>query len=136
MSGHISCDGKAIEAREKPQKSIDWRDLIAQHWQQTRQRMAQHSVILCLEDTTELDFNGQETKGLGPLSYEAQRGIYVHPMYDVKPEREPLGILNAWTWARTLKDADGQRDDPKESVRWIEGYERNAEMPANRPTSA
>ena len=56
-----------------------------------------------LEDTTELDFNGQEAKGLGPLSHEAQRGMYVHPTYAVTPEREPLGILNAWMWARTRR---------------------------------
>jgi hypothetical protein len=51
---------------------------MAPHWQQTQQRMAARPVILCLEDTTELDFSGQETKGLGPLSHEAQRGMYVH----------------------------------------------------------
>ena len=45
---------------------VDWRTLMEPHWQQTQQRMAAHAVILCLEDTTELDFNGQETKGLGP----------------------------------------------------------------------
>lgn len=50
--------------------SIDWRALIAPHWQQTQERMRTYPVVLCLEDTTELDFNGQETKGLGPLSYE------------------------------------------------------------------
>ena len=58
--------------------SIDWRALMAPHWQQTQRRVASYPVILCLEDTTELDFNSQETKGLGPLSYEAQRGMYVH----------------------------------------------------------
>jgi hypothetical protein len=113
--------------------SVDWRDLMAPHWEQTQQRMAARPVILCLEDTTELDFHGQETKGLGPLSYEAQRGMYVHPTYAVTPEREPLGILNAWMWARTLKDADGQRGGPKESLRWIEGYERVAEMAPELP---
>jgi hypothetical protein len=77
-------------------ESVDWRDLMAPHWQQTQQRMAALPVILCLEDTTALDFNGQETKRLGPLSYEAQRGMYVHPTYAVTPGREPLGILNAW----------------------------------------
>jgi hypothetical protein len=80
-------------------ESVDWQDLIAPHWQQTQQRMATRPVILCLEDTTELDFNGQEAKGVGPLSYEAQSGMYVHPTYAVKPEREPLGILNAWMGA-------------------------------------
>ena len=33
-------------------------------------------MVLCLQDTTELDFNGQLIEGLGPLSYEAQRGMY------------------------------------------------------------
>ncbi|PHV03800.1 IS4 family transposase [Janthinobacterium sp. BJB412] len=108
--------------------SVDWRTLMEPHWQQTHQRMTAHPVVLCLEDTTELDFNGQETKGLGPLSYEAQRGMYVHPTYAVTPERAPLGVLNAWMWARTLKNEDGQRGGPKESLRWIEGYERIAEM--------
>jgi hypothetical protein len=113
--------------------SIDWRALMAPHWQQTQARMAAYPVILCLEDTTELDFNGQETKGLGPLSYEPQRGMYVHPTYAVTPEREPLGVLNAWMWARTVKDSAGQRGGPKESLRWIEGYERIAEMAVDMP---
>jgi hypothetical protein len=113
--------------------SIDWRALMAPHWQQTQERMAAYPVILCLEDTTELDFNGQEIKGLGPLSYEPQRGMYVHPTYAVTPEREPLGVLNAWMWARTVKDAAGQRGGPKESLRWIEGYERIAEMAVDMP---
>jgi hypothetical protein len=32
--------------------------------------MRAHPVVLCLQDTTELDFNGQRIAGLGPLSYE------------------------------------------------------------------
>ena len=27
-------------------------------------------MVLCLQDTTELDYNGQAMSGLGPLSYE------------------------------------------------------------------
>jgi hypothetical protein len=41
--------------------------------------MATRPVVLCLEDTTELDFNGQRAFGLGPLRYEAQRCVYLHP---------------------------------------------------------
>jgi hypothetical protein len=34
-------------------------------------------VVLCVDDTTELDFTGKnDIVGLGPLSYEAQRGMY------------------------------------------------------------
>jgi hypothetical protein len=86
-----------------------------------------------LQDTTELDFNGQSIDGLGPLSYEAQRGLYVHPTYAVSTDREPLGVLDAWMWAREPKDANGQRPGIKESTRWIEGYERVAELAAELP---
>jgi len=58
---------------------VDWRDIMAPHYAQTRQRIGAHAVVLCLQDTTELDFNGQDIAGLGPLSYEAQRGMYLHP---------------------------------------------------------
>lgn len=42
--------------------------------------------------------------------------------------REPLGVLDAWMWGREHKDKDGDRPGIKESVRWVEGYERLAEM--------
>jgi hypothetical protein len=58
---------------------VDWRDIMAPYYAQTRQRMGAHEVVLCVQDTTELDFNGQDIAGLGPLSYEAQRGMYLHP---------------------------------------------------------
>lgn len=53
---------------------------------------------------------------------------FVHPTYAVTPQCEPLGILDAWMWAREKKDDSGQCGGPKESLRWIEGYERIAEM--------
>lgn len=95
--------------------------------------MAAHEVVLCIQDTTELDFNGQEASGLGPLSYEAQRGMYLHPTYAVSTSREPLGVLDAWMWAREPKDADGNRPGIKEGLRWIEGYERLAELTPQLP---
>lgn len=114
---------------------VEWRDIMAPHWQQTQERMQAHPVILCLQDTTELDFNGQQAFGLGPLSYEAQRGMYLHPTYAVTPQREALGVLDAWMWAREPRDKSGLRGGPKESTRWIEGYERIAEMAADQPAT-
>ena len=54
----------------------DWREIIEAHRRSSLARMAGQPVVLCLQDTTELDFNGQDIAGLGPLSYEAQRGMY------------------------------------------------------------
>ena len=114
---------------------VDWRDIMAPHWAQTEKRMADHKVVLCLQDTTELDFNGQDIEGLGRLNYAARRGMYVHPTYAVTPGREPLGVVDAWMWARDAVDDPGQPAGPKESTRWIEGYERVAEMASRLPTS-
>lgn len=105
----------------------DWREVIEAHGRSSLARMAAQAVVLCLNDTTELDFNGQRIDGLGPLSYEAQRGMYLHPTYAVSTQREPLGVLDAWMWARKPRDAKGRREDVCESRRWIESYERLAE---------
>lgn len=105
----------------------DWQALLLAHWSRSIERMRAHAVVLNIQDTTELDFNGRQTKGLGPLGYEAQRGMYLHPTYAISPCREPLGVLDAWMWAREPKAADGKRGGIKESERWIEGYERVAE---------
>ena len=53
---------------------VEWRDILAPHWAQTQVRMGAHPIVLCVQDTTELDFNGQDIEGLGPLNYEARRG--------------------------------------------------------------
>ena len=114
-------------------EQVGWDDVMTAHAQASRARIGQHAVALCLHDTTELNYNGQAMRGLGPLSYESQRGLYVHPTYVVTPEREPLGVINAWTWAREPKKADGTRDGVLESVRWTESYERIAEQARELP---
>ena len=100
----------------------------------TVQRMTAQPVALCIQDTSSLDFNGQDIDGLGPLQYEAQRGMFLHPTYVVTPNREPLGTIDSWRWAREFRDEDGVRpEDILESDRWIEGYERVAETAAGLP---
>jgi hypothetical protein len=110
------------------QEELGWESLMEPHWAQTMERMGQHRRVLCLQDTTELDFNGQKIDGLGPLSYEAQRGMYLHPTYAVTPDREPLGVLEAYLWTREFKDEHGWRGGLKESTRWSEGYEHLAAL--------
>ena len=116
-------------------EQVGWDDVLTAHAQASRERIREHAVVLCLQDTTELDYRGQAIEGLGPLSYEAQRGLYLHPTYVVTPEREPLGVINAWTWAREPKQADGTRGGVLESVRWLESYERMAEQARELPAT-
>ena len=55
------------------QEEIGWEDVMTPHFECSRQRMASHGVVLCIQDTTELDFNGQQIEGLGKI-----RGQYMH----------------------------------------------------------
>lgn len=55
---------------------VDWRAIVEPHWQQTQQRMGEQKNVLCLQDTTELDFNGQQARCFGPLTFEGRRGMY------------------------------------------------------------
>ena len=112
---------------------VTWERLLSPHWACSLRRIAGHKVVLMLQDTTELDFNGQSIDGLGPLSYEAQRGLYVHPTYAVSTDREPLGVLDPWMWAREPKDANDRRPGIKERTHWVEGYERVAELASKLP---
>jgi hypothetical protein len=59
--------------------AFEWHDIMQPHCRRTHERMSRESVVLCVDDTTELDFNGQEIEGLGPLNYEARRGMYLQP---------------------------------------------------------
>ena len=115
--------------------AVGWYDILEPHLKNSLQRMNAEPVVLCLQDTTELDFNGQDIQGLGPLSYEAQRGMYLHATYAVSPTRVPLGVLDAWMWARQPKNSDGTRSGVLESTRWIEGYERLVETAAELPST-
>ena len=105
--------------------AVEWREILDVHTQRTVERMVGRPVVLCIQDTTELDFTTQPgIAGLGRLSYEAQHGMYVHPTLAVTPAGVALGVLDAWMWARKPKD----QPNVKESTRWTEGYEIVADL--------
>jgi hypothetical protein len=110
--------------------AVEWREILEAHTQRTVERMEGQPVVLCIQDTTELDFTSQPgIAGLGRLSYEAQHGLYVHPTLAVTPAGVALGVLDAWIWARKPKD----QPDVKESTRWVEGYEIVADLAETVP---
>jgi hypothetical protein len=64
--------------------------------------------------------------------------MYVHPTVAVTPERLCLGVLDAWNWAREPGRLGAQGGSPrpieeKESIRWLEGYQRVNEQAAALP---
>ena len=98
-----------------------------------KRSLHQRRLRIKIRSAFELNFNGQDIEGAGPLSYEAQVGMYLHATYAVTPDREPLGVMNAWMWAREPRDENGQHGGVCESVRWIESYEIVAQQAAAMP---
>ncbi|MBK8753810.1 MAG: IS4 family transposase [Candidatus Competibacteraceae bacterium] len=118
--------------------AVDWEGVLAPHWDCSVERMRRQPVVLCVQDTTELDFTAQPgIAGLGPLSYLRQHGLYVHPTLAVTPDGVPLGVLDAWLWARDRETFGEDRRhwpiEAKESMRGLEGFERCAEWAETLP---
>lgn len=120
-------------------KKITAQKILTPHYECTAERMKQHPVVLCVQDTSELDYTGKnDIQGLGPLNYESRRGLYIHPTLAVTPDRLCLGLMDSWNWSREAgslgKDKDSTRPiEEKESVRWLEGYQRVCEQQQTLP---
>jgi hypothetical protein len=112
------------------QEAITAERVLAPHIACTEARLRAHPRVLCIQDTTELDYSTKKgIAGLGPLNYEARWGMYLHPTLVVTPERLPLGLLDLHSWARepgSLGQTKGTNRplEEKESVRWVDGFAR------------
>jgi hypothetical protein len=108
--------------------------VLAPHTACTLERLRAHPRVLCIQDTSELDYTGKtDLQGTGPLNYESRRGLYLHPTLALTPDRLCLGVLDVYSWARAPGSL-GQKNDPsrpleeKESVRWVDGYQKVNEL--------
>ncbi|HVR96586.1 MAG TPA: IS4 family transposase [Thermoanaerobaculia bacterium] len=116
--------------------------VLEPHRDATLQRAKQFPVVLCVQDTTELDYTSRpQVQGLGPLTYECSLGLYIHPTLAITPERLCLGALDLWTWVRDPEDHGGKDRqhrlkrplEEKESFRWVEGYRRVEDFQSTLP---
>ena len=109
---------------------IDEQKLLEPHSLKTIERMQNERVVLCVEDTTQIDFTGHPgTSGLGTLYQDYLRGLFLHPMLAVTPAGVCLGVLGAKFYARpenrpklTSNQKAKRTIEEKESYRWIDVY--------------
>jgi len=108
--------------------------VLAPHIACTEERLRAHPRVLCVQDTTELDYTKKPgIAGLGPLNYETRRGMYLHPTLALTPERVPLGLLDLHRLVREPGSLGQEKDqnrplEEKESVRWVDGFARINEL--------
>lgn len=101
-------------------------EIIAAHARRTVERMAEHTTVLAIQDTTELDYSShRSTVGLGPISNPKARGLKVHTVLAASAAGVPLGVLHQAVWVRDCVRTPMQRRDieDKESYRWLESLE-------------
>ena len=67
--------------------ALDPMELLACHAGKSEHRAQEHPIVLCIQDTTELDFT-------------SQHGMYAHLTLMATPQRLALGVMDAWLWAR------------------------------------
>lgn len=101
-------------------------EILAGHVRATYDRLASVSRVLAVQDTSLLDWTHHPaTTGLGPLASENQQGLLLHSTLTFTPDRIPLGLLGAQTWARdpaTYGQRHDHKDRPisdKESQKWL-----------------
>ena len=115
--------------------------IIRPHYQATERRIAQHEVVLCVQDTTEIDLTKpqQDVQGAGPLGEgNHRRGAFLHLLEAFLPGGVPLGAV----WSKILIREDKEPQETltpqekkrqqnlrymqpiteKESIRWLEGF--------------
>lgn len=100
--------------------------VLSGHQAATLTRMAPLARVLCVGDSTFLNYPGQRcTMGLGPHSSDLEHGFLMHPLVAFSPQGVCLGTLHWQSWARD--PALGQRKtrhlrpiEQKESRCWGE----------------
>jgi len=114
---------------------VECQAMLEAHRAATLERMAEHRLVLALQDTVLLNYTSHRaTKGLGSIGTEEQqqKGLVMHATEAVTPEGVPLGLLDAQIWAR--EEGGGgkaQRKtrpiEEKESYKWLTALRRSVE---------
>lgn len=84
--------------------------ILSKHFECTRARCSQQSVVLLIQDTTEVDLTQltEQMDGAGPLDNNHRFGAFVHPLLAMDGNGVPLGFAWAKMWAREPQQPDLQ----------------------------
>jgi hypothetical protein len=114
--------------------------IIMSHKLQTIERMRKYDKILCVQDTTSLNFSKHPaTEGLGLYSdSETAKGLLMHTAMAVTTDGVPLGILSQQIWTRDPQERGKHHNrkelstKEKESAKWLVGLDNSlSDIPSN-----
>jgi hypothetical protein len=117
------------------QETATLRVIQGPHWQQTREEMGNHPLVLILHDTSEMDYTGHTAlQGIGPIGDGQGRGFLQHNSLAVVPApKQVLGL--AYQQLHIRKEAPKKEHTSKrkrrdrESQLWLHGIEATGRPP-------
>jgi Transposase DNA-binding/Transposase Tn5 dimerisation domain/Transposase DDE domain len=124
---------------------VTFDDVLQPHIDATRRRIEEQSVVIMVQDTTEIDLTRpqQQVVGAGPMDGSSRRGIFMHLLHALTPDGTPLGTARAIHWAREEKTTPCSKltshqriavpIEQKESNRWITTLEHVRRMASELP---
>jgi hypothetical protein len=119
---------------------VDEDQILAAHQQASQERARSHTVVLAVQDTTQLDFTHHPaTSELGMMQDPKHQGLFYHPTLLLTPEKVPLGLAQHQVWTRPAEQFGKSHDrkqrpiQDKESHKWLRSLEATASLQAALP---
>jgi hypothetical protein len=114
--------------------------ILSAHEAATLERIKSQRVVLLVNDTTQLNYVVERNKeGLGTLTTQDSTRYHLHPTIALTPDRVCLGTVTAKFWQRPEQTEGHLRKQKeikdKESIRWLESYEKACEISRQAPQS-
>jgi len=139
---NAACDGwsDTLAAYRFFNNSAVTPELILQpHCEATKRRMREQSVVLIVQDTTELDYSQHPPVDARCLNREQRFGLYEQVHLAVTPDKLCLGVVGSAFYdraAETLGATITRKKLPieeKESFRWLQGYRLACQLATECP---
>jgi hypothetical protein len=115
-------------------RHVSMEDLLKPHCAQTLSAAREQSVVLWVEDTTELDYSAHtSTTGLGPVGNGIGQGLLLHSTLGILPNSRTvlgLGHVQAVLREKYLQKVSGWRRSPESQV-WEQSAQAIGAPPEN-----
>ena len=124
---------------------VSFGNVLQPHIDASLARIEGQSLVIMVQDTTELDLTRPEKQvaGTGPMDGSSRRGIFLHLLHAFTSDGTPLGTTHGVPWARKVGGASKSKlpsrervaipIEQKESYRWLTTLEQTQCMAAQLP---
>jgi hypothetical protein len=126
------------------ESAVTMANILRPHRERTLRRMQGQRTVLCIQDGSDLDYNGlAECEGLGEIGTNQtgakSRGLHLHSTLAVASNGLPLGVLLAQCIAPESKSPEKERPsyaipiEEKNTFVWIEHHRDMVEIAGGMP---